>query len=592
MKFFIFVHLFFIQFSFADEIEFPSKIEITIPDYLSDEKISCTFDPKVTLYICPNGKKPLLVKMTSSGIVAFGNDNQNQPSIYKVNKVFSGKKIIFDSADISPATIDQEKPLRQSEFKGNSPTPEDFPDFRSYYASRVAPVEIFFELEGDNSNRTKGSKAYEEIFSRALRDYELEKIRLNERYSKSIGDSEFQVLFEDGKKRICKRDSTKKLSDKEIQLEKKSSRKIQCGPFNCGDMTIGRKEYNVVMLYDSHPSLNDTGSIHLLDANGQPGPTLHIKKIISKNIPIPLVENSIDAIIDAKLNANNFPKNFGDDQGRLAIYKDPTFDANFKSFQNSCLPDNPILSKISTLKSKLVDQLADTKLVEFIQLLADGKFLSTYIDPNTVLENACYYRGVLLDRTALEKIDLIKKNFRPDENIESTITPERATQLFKKALAMKDIAWNYKKDGCYARAHLMARSFEAEGVRVDKVWINGNLSVKEFNSSAEWNYHVAPIVYVKNPNGLIQKMVIDPSLFDRPVSVDEWDLKISKATKKQKSDLTVFPFPSNAELMERSSLSFSSSDPYMPEEDALLSEDKKMEMAKKTMKAYIGLGKR
>ncbi|MBY0413677.1 MAG: hypothetical protein K2Q18_05910, partial [Bdellovibrionales bacterium] len=115
-------------------------------------------------------------------------------------------------------------------------------------------------------------------------------------------------------------------------------------------------------------------------------------------------------------------------------------------------------------------------------------------------------------------------------------------------------------------------------------------------SGIRWNFHVAPIVYVKDDHNNIQKMVIDPSLFDRPVSVAEWDAKMTKETARG-SVQTVFPFPENAALMERSAIAFSSSDPYKPresvpeadEEKMKENEKDKMEQANTTMAKYKGL---
>ena len=151
---------------------------------------------------------------------------------------------------------------------------------------------------------------------------------------------------------------------------------------------------------------------------------------------------------------------------------------------------------------------------------------------------------------------------------------------------MDDIAWNYKYDGCYARAHIMARRFEAQGIRVDKAWIKGDLYVED--TDITWNYHVAPLLYVEDEKGKIQKMVIDPSIFDRPVTLEEWDNKIAKKTKKG-SVKTAFPFPQNASFYERSALAISNSDPYTPAENIDDTEETKMQHAKETMIQYLSV---
>ena len=38
----------------------------------------------------------------------------------------------------------------------------------------------------------------------------------------------------------------------------------------------------------------------------------------------------------------------------------------------------------------------------------------------------------------------------------------------------------------------------------------------------QWGYHVAPIFWVQGPEGAAHAMVLDPLLFDAPVTVEEW----------------------------------------------------------------------
>jgi hypothetical protein len=42
------------------------------------------------------------------------------------------------------------------------------------------------------------------------------------------------------------------------------------------------------------------------------------------------------------------------------------------------------------------------------------------------------------------------------------------------------------------------------------------------NGSVSWGWHVAPYVMVEQADGSLMSMVIDPSLFSGPVSVDAW----------------------------------------------------------------------
>lgn len=111
------------------------------------------------------------------------------------------------------------------------------------------------------------------------------------------------------------------------------------------------------------------------------------------------------------------------------------------------------------------------------------------------------------------------------EQIEvSAISEEYANELFREIARDPAIPFNYPDDGCYARAHYMSRFLEDRGVISDKVFIEGQLRVNTPNHPqgfVEWRYHVAPVVKVRRGNQDVL-MVFDPSIFPRPVPVEEW----------------------------------------------------------------------
>jgi hypothetical protein len=108
-----------------------------------------------------------------------------------------------------------------------------------------------------------------------------------------------------------------------------------------------------------------------------------------------------------------------------------------------------------------------------------------------------------------------------------------AVEIFNAMAARADIAFKCVEDGCYARAHLMAKAiveqFDAEP---GKVWSMADpehraegLKVTSPNHPAggtEWGWHVAVTVPVRGDDGVVQDMVIDPSLFTRPCTITEW----------------------------------------------------------------------
>jgi Glutaminase len=93
------------------------------------------------------------------------------------------------------------------------------------------------------------------------------------------------------------------------------------------------------------------------------------------------------------------------------------------------------------------------------------------------------------------------------------------------------IPFLYPDDGCWARAHEMGRLMIAMGLSPRKVWIQGWLHTPTRNNPAcfvNWGWHVAPTLCVRRRwswrlwSWGSRKMVIDPSLFTTPVTVDHW----------------------------------------------------------------------
>ncbi|MFM6927176.1 MAG: protein-glutamine glutaminase family protein [Bdellovibrio sp.] len=107
----------------------------------------------------------------------------------------------------------------------------------------------------------------------------------------------------------------------------------------------------------------------------------------------------------------------------------------------------------------------------------------------------------------------------------SVISEKSALDLFQQFQADKKMAFEFPLDGCYARATAMARIAEDNKIKVAKIYVEGILRVR--NASKEypeilWGYHVAPIVGVKKEDGTVVDMVMDPSLFEKPVPVSTW----------------------------------------------------------------------
>ena len=92
------------------------------------------------------------------------------------------------------------------------------------------------------------------------------------------------------------------------------------------------------------------------------------------------------------------------------------------------------------------------------------------------------------------------------------------------------LRYDYVFDGCFARSHLVANELQQKNIIVGKVWLHGfNLKPIQQNLTdfSGWYYHVAVVVLAED-----QKIyVIDPGLFNQPVSVLEWVEKIKGPNK-------------------------------------------------------------
>ncbi len=110
------------------------------------------------------------------------------------------------------------------------------------------------------------------------------------------------------------------------------------------------------------------------------------------------------------------------------------------------------------------------------------------------------------------------------------VSIESLTSQFQNWKTDPRLRYDYVFDGCFARSHLVASELEKQNIIVGKVWLHGfNLKPIQQNLTdfSGWFYHVAVVVLAED-----QKIyVIDPGLFNQPVSVIEWVEKIKGPNK-------------------------------------------------------------
>ena len=231
---------------------------------------------------------------------------------------------------------------------------------------------------------------------------------------------------------------------------------------------------------------------------------------------------------------------------------------------------------------KLKEKIASEKLVQLIEKVTNG-IRSSLVNEDLIPNGVCEGQDFYYEAEAEEEID----RYLPSCPI-TPITMEDASRLFQEQKNRSDIAWNYQDDGCYARAHLMTRAFDQEGIVADKVWARGDFFIKGNNGNdIIWNYHVAPVVYVEQSNGLIERIVIDPSVSDKPLSVDQWLASFEKNDFNREPEIALYPLPEDAISYSRTILSFSNMLPMGPSMEPDVSDDELTYYANEAMKRYL-----
>lgn len=116
---------------------------------------------------------------------------------------------------------------------------------------------------------------------------------------------------------------------------------------------------------------------------------------------------------------------------------------------------------------------------------------------------------------------------------------------FRNSNTYPCITFQYKTDGCYARAHKMKQVLEnTYGKTCDKIFAYGFMN-SGCGSNYGWKFHVAPLVYVNNT-----KYVLDPTIAGYPLTVNEWTSKLSIGWNKFVCTTAIKPgyyyYPKNA----------------------------------------------
>lgn len=120
-----------------------------------------------------------------------------------------------------------------------------------------------------------------------------------------------------------------------------------------------------------------------------------------------------------------------------------------------------------------------------------------------------------------------------NQKIELTLLSEDdVLDLYDELAAREDIPYEFSLDGCYSRAHKMAKILAAKGITAGKAFIEGELYSDSAFGEVGWRYQVAPVVMIKKGNAIVP-YVIDPSLFKGPVPQTEWKARLLSNSKSK-----------------------------------------------------------
>jgi len=443
--------------------------------------------------------------------------------------------------------------------------------------------------------RSKGGEKFEKIFALMKKNYDEQRSKIKD----SLKNGRFILELEDGEQIPCQKgeDVTNQVKQNTDSDYPENLGAINsCQLLSCGPIERDGKKQEVSLIFPytvGEMGIEEPQAI-LIDPKEGMTKKLPVSSVYNFSLKNPLysknpeyekylkdLQNDLQKDVE-KYNLKNFPFASQRPKDFEAQMTDSIMRENYKSIEASCVPQSKAYILFDSNYLKLRTSFANKEVVELLRFDLDSLILTNQfgrkgeVGPEYCLENGVYYS---------QEAKKNKEKFKPIKELNNpkTITLVEAKKLFNEALAMKDIAWNYKADGCYARAHLMARRFEKKGIDVGKVWIKGDLLVP--SEKIEWNYHVAPIVYVKNEKGGVERMVIDPSLTTEPVTVQQWSAKMKKGVVGRDT-YTQFPFPENASSFERTAISFSSSNPYFAESVLDMPESEKIDSANETMKEY------
>lgn len=548
--------LFYTQVVHADQqlAELPQTIDVTIESNSTPEK--CKLSEVKDVYLC-NSANGYYIFLNENPYKLIDISTPNHIRYASIKKVADKNNVIFQ--DTLPEEIisllDASTKVIRKDTKDNA-------------------KDNFFTLRDIKNDFEKIKKISDPKIKNAVNELQTQYANAEKNYNNVLNSDKIVLSLKDNSQQDCKR----------MPAANESS---HCNVFECANPK-DKNEKNLI-IYDPEYFPSVLPVLQTIK-NGQLVPSKDVIKITNPKSKMLLAdvaaitEDTQDPYNYRVKEAEKILKTSMPNMAKNYAYLKDYFIIEYRDNQMfSCL-QTPLIKQFDKASDDLFTKVSNLPLEILVRIIDDNVIVANYTDKNLAKENSCKVNGVYVAKDSLDSIDYLDSALtNVQKSPKDFIDLNKAYELFDKARAMNEIAWNYKADGCYARAHLMAREFEKEGIHVDKAWLKGDLGLPEEN--IQWNYHVAPLVYVKDANGKVTPTIIDPSVFPAPVPLEAWVKKISPYSYP-KIEKTSFPFPVNVELAHRTVLSISSSNPYTPMESITNTEEKKMQLALDTMIEY------
>lgn len=539
----------------ADTNKAPKQLAIELND---SSQWSCTFSHadkgafgSPDFYVCKKGDHSLILQRSGEYWQTIDRPaGKRAPRIGEVNLVKQGEQTLYAASKIDRALDKLKKPESLDERYRDTNIVESALQSDAIPGKEPPP------------RKKAGSEEYEALVDDYLKSLRAERKRIEKKFKSA---ENITLDLSNGQSITCQRG----LNDEKMMNQPTGPvfTNNGCELYTCPKVEVGGKKYDALVYQNATPG--GFGMPHLtLSRPGELGPQVTVLKsrlnksssaddVLFEEFPVTR-ENAFAPKVSP------VPAELEAVATQLPVLMSREWQGARSFARQQC--NQKEISELFDQEQfaiKRAEQiLAQAQVVQLVDWV-NGEFQSQLVPKSTLPVTACTLEdGVYLSPEARQNLTPLEKRFGLVPH--KAVSLETAKKLFKKLSEMPDIPFNYLPDGCHARAHIMATRLEKMGVQTEKAWLVGDLVPKK-DPSINWRFHVAPSIQVQLPDGKITRMVIDPSVSDRPLTGEEWAALIPS---KGKGALTEsrFPVPWNAEFYQRPVLSFSPTKYYIFDE--------------------------